>query len=99
MADLPKRADLPLMTIRTDIRRFEMLLGRYALIDVVWTLSLRDHAIAPRLLTCSSVIREPAGIEVNDLVLAHQKAIAHLAIIIAKTAQQWGGSAEIRCPQ
>jgi uncharacterized lipoprotein YmbA len=98
LAGLPKSSDKPVLTLRTDVRRFDTLPGRYALIDVVWSLNLRDEGSTRRTLTCSSVIRETAGTEFEDLVIAHQKAIASLANTIAYTAQQWHEMPKTECP-
>ena len=101
MAGLPKSADQPILSIRTDVRRFESMPGNYALIDVVWTLGLRDGgAIAGskrKSLTCSSVIREQAGEGMENLIVAHQRAVAKLADKIAATAQSWSQQPSSRC--
>ncbi|KPB49900.1 PqiC family protein [Pseudomonas tremae] len=101
MAGLPKSADQPVLSIRTDVRRFESMPGNYALIDVVWTLGLREGgAIAGskrKSLTCSSVIREQAGAGMENLIVAHQKAVSKLADKIAATAQSWTQQSSSRC--
>lgn len=86
---LPKQPGRPVLSLQTDVRRFESLPGRYALIDVVWSLRLRGEGGPARSLTCSSQIRQPASIELNSLVQAHQQAIAQLAGQIAAAAQRW----------
>lgn len=99
LAGLPKQSDEPVLSIRTDVRRFESVLGQYALIDVVWNLSLRGNGSGKRqTLTCSSVIRQPAGAGMESLVLAHQKAVSSLADSIAKTANSWARQPDSRCP-
>ncbi|MFY1667992.1 PqiC family protein [Pseudomonas sp. Pseu.R1] len=98
LAGLPKQADQPVLSIRTDVRRFESVLNQYALIDVVWNLSLRSNGAQRQNLTCSSVIRQPAGTGMENLVLAHQKAVASLANTIAKTATDWSHQTHLRCP-
>ncbi|EIK93949.1 hypothetical protein PMM47T1_24483 [Pseudomonas sp. M47T1] len=89
LAGLPKVADKPVVSLQTDVRRFDSLPGQYALIDVVWSLSQRNDGQKRRSLTCGSVIREPSGVAMNDLVLAHQKAIGQLATQIARAANSW----------
>lgn len=89
LAGLPKQADRPVLSLRTDVRRFESVLDRYALIDVVWNLSLTGNGVKRQSLTCSHVIRQPAGLGIENLVLAHQQAISTLAETIAKTANAW----------
>ncbi|CZT28751.1 membrane integrity-associated transporter subunit PqiC [Pseudomonas cerasi] len=101
MAGLPKNSDQPTLSIRTDVRRFESMPGNYALIDVVWTLGLRDAGATAgskrQSLTCSSVIREQAGEGMENLIIAHQKAVAQLADKIATTAARWTAQPGSRC--
>ena len=86
---LPKQPGRPVLSLQTDVRRFESLPGRYALIDVVWSLRQRSEGKPARSLTCSSQIRQPSGVELGSLVQAHQQAIAQLAGQIAGAAQRW----------
>lgn len=101
MAGLPKDSGQPVLSLRTDVRRFESVPGQYALIDVVWSLSLRNTGATAgnkRLnLTCSSVIREQAGLGMENLILAHQQAVSKLAQEIAGTAQSWAQNPSSRC--
>ncbi|MBI6743194.1 PqiC family protein [Pseudomonas syringae] len=101
MAGLPKNSDQPTLSIRTDVRRFESMPGNYALIDVVWTLGLREAGATAgskrQSLTCSSVIREEAGEGMENLIIAHQKAVAQLADKIAATAAGWTAQRASRC--
>ena len=102
LAGLPKQSDQPVLSVRTDVRRFESVLDQYALIDVVWNLSLRGSGAGPgtqrKTLTCSSVIRQPAAPGMENLVLAHQKAVSALAETISRTASQWARQSDARCP-
>lgn len=98
LAGLPKQSDQPVLSVRADVRRFESILDNYALIDVVWNLSLRGSDSKRQTLTCSSVIRQPAGAGMENLVLAHQKAVSSLADIISKTANDWARQPNSRCP-
>lgn len=104
LAGLPKQSDEPVLSIRTDVRRFESVLDHYALIDVVWNLSLRGNGNGNgngskrQTITCSSIIRQPAGTGMESLVLAHQKAVSDLADTIARTANQWARQTNSRCP-
>jgi uncharacterized protein len=100
LAGLPKQSDQPVLSIRTDVRRFESVIGQYALIDVVWNLSLRNNGNTAQrqTLTCSSVIRQPAGMGMENLVVAHQKAVSNLADVIARTATGWARQPGTRCP-
>lgn len=102
LAGLPKQTDQPVLSVRADVRRFESVQDQYALIDVVWNLSLRGGSAEPgtkrQTLTCSSIIRQPAGIGMENLVIAHQKAVSTLADAIARTATQWARQSGARCP-
>jgi uncharacterized lipoprotein YmbA len=98
LAGLPKTSGLPILSLQTDVRRFDSLPGQYALIDVVWSISLRGDGEKRRSLTCSSVIRQPAGPQVHDLVVAHQQAIGQLASVIAGTARSWSKQRGTGCP-
>ncbi|RBH59040.1 MULTISPECIES: PqiC family protein [Pseudomonas] len=98
LAGLPKAQGLATLFLQTDVRRFDSLPGRYALIDVVWSISLRGDGEKRRSLTCSSVIRQSAGPQVQDLVLAHQQAIGQLASIIAGAARSWSTLQDTGCP-
>lgn len=89
LAGLPKQADQPVLSLRTDVRRFESVLDQYALIDVVWNLSLVGNGAKRHSLTCSHVVRQPAGLGLENLVLAHQQAISTLAETIVRTANDW----------
>ncbi|MCF5705686.1 hypothetical protein GIV19_00095 [Pseudomonas syringae] len=99
MAGIPKNSDQPILSIRTDVRRFESVPGSYALIDVVWTLTQRDTTAGSKRtnLTCSSVIREQAGTGMESLIVAHQKSVARLAEKIAGTAERWAQQPTARC--
>jgi uncharacterized lipoprotein YmbA len=98
LAGLPKQADQPVLSLRTDVRRFESILDQYALIDVVWNLSLAGNGVKRQNLTCSSVIRQPAGLGMENLVLAHQQAVSTLADTISRTANDWARQGSARCP-
>ncbi|KNC15983.1 MULTISPECIES: PqiC family protein [unclassified Pseudomonas] len=89
LAGLPKDAQKPVLSVQTDVRRFDSLPGQYALVDVVWSLGMRGGAQPRRTLTCASQIRETAGVELSSLVVAHQRIIDQLAKQIATTARQW----------
>lgn len=100
LSGLPKNAGQPVVSLQADVRRFDTVPGQYALVDVVWSLSRRgDGDIKRTTLTCASVVRQNAGVDLNSLVLAHQHAIADLAARIAGTARQWADNPAIGCPQ
>ncbi|MEA9976839.1 MULTISPECIES: PqiC family protein [unclassified Pseudomonas] len=95
---LPKVPGRPVISLQTDVRRFDSIPGQYALIDVVWSISRRLDTEQRRSLTCSSTLRQPAGIQVQDVVMAHQQVIAQLAAIIAVTARKWAQDPGVGCP-
>ena len=99
LAGLPGRADRALLSLRTDVRRFDSLPGRHAALDVVWSLEFSSRDQQTRALTCASVIHQQASSEVDSLVLAHQRAIGVLADRIAGTARQWVLDEEAVCPE
>ncbi|WP_397448756.1 membrane integrity-associated transporter subunit PqiC [Pseudomonas sp. NA-150] len=98
LAGLPKAPGVAILSLQTDVRRFDTVPGQYALIDVVWSISRRNEGDARRSLTCSSVIRQSAGAGVQSVVLAHQQAIATLATTIAGTAQRFAQGTGVGCP-
>lgn len=98
LAGLPGNAVQPVVIVRTDVRRFDSLPGMHAALDVVWSLELGNHQPPRPALTCASAISQPATVEVDSLVLAHQRAIDQLAEKIASTARQWVGSGATVCP-
>ena len=98
LAGLPKAPNLPIISLQTDVRRFDSVPGHYALVDVVWSLSRTQQGDARRSLTCSSVIRQPAGAGIPQVVMAHQQAIDQLASIIAGTVQRFAQGTAVACP-
>ena len=98
LAGLPGRTDKPLLSLRTDVRRFDSLPGHHAALDVVWSLEISGRGPQKRALTCASVIHEQAGNDVDSLVLAHQRAISMLADSIAGAARQWTHDPKSECP-
>ncbi|MGV8918900.1 MAG: PqiC family protein [Pseudomonas sp.] len=98
LAGLPKAPGVQIVSLQTDVRRFDSVPGQYALVDVVWSISRRKEGDTRRSLTCSSVIRQPAGAGVQDVVLAHQQAIGKLATIIAGTVQKFVQGGGAGCP-
>jgi uncharacterized lipoprotein YmbA len=98
LAGMPKSTGMPIVSVQTDVRRFDSLPGNYALVDVVWSLALRDAGQQRRTLTCSSVLRETAGTPIESLVLAHQHLIAQLATRMASTAKGFAAREGAVCP-
>lgn len=95
---LPKALGRPVISLQTDVRRFDSVPGQYALIDVIWSLSWRMGSEPRRSLTCSSTLRQPAGVQVQDVIMAHQHLIAQLSAVVAETARKWAQDPSVGCP-
>lgn len=90
LAGLPKSKQRPILSVQIEVQRFDSLPGQYVLMDAVWSLRLHGEGDQPaRTLTCSSRLSQPASLELNNLVLAHQKVLDQLADVIAKMADDW----------
>ncbi|PCC99220.1 membrane integrity-associated transporter subunit PqiC [Halopseudomonas pelagia] len=98
LAGLPGNPGEPVLSVRTDVRRFDSLPGRHAALDVVWNIELSNIPSQHRSLTCASLIIEPTDLELSNLVLAHQLAIGKLADDISGTARRWFASGVAGCP-
>jgi len=98
LAGLSKDSQRPVLSVQTEVRRFDSLPGKYALVDVVWSLGLRGDGQPRRTLTCASQVRQSAGVELKSLVLAHQHLIDQLAKTIADTANIWVSGTSNTCP-
>ncbi|WP_263264200.1 PqiC family protein [Pseudomonas sp. RIT-PI-S] len=99
VAGLPRAPGVAVLSLRTDVRRFETVLGQYALVDVVWSLGLSDPGTPQRRsLTCSTLLRQDSSGGLNELVLAHQQLIDRLAMTIAGTINHWVNDHTSTCP-
>jgi uncharacterized lipoprotein YmbA len=99
IAGMPRTPGLALLTLRTDVRRFETVPGQYALVDVVWSLGLATPSNSGRRnLTCSTLLRQNSTGSLNDLVLVHQQLIDKLAMAISGTANRWVADPAGGCP-
>ncbi|SDS83173.1 hypothetical protein SAMN05216198_2901 [Halopseudomonas litoralis] len=96
LAGLPANPERPVMSIRTDVRRFDSLPGSHTALDVVWSLELKNSQ-KQRALTCASQINEPATTEVASLVQAHQRSIGKLAEEIAGAARKLAQDGNTTC--
>lgn len=81
------------VSVRLDVQRFDSIPGQYALLDVKWRLRQGGTGAQP-LQTCRTVLRSPAGVGIDALVLAHQQNIQRLAAVINQAADR--GKAQ--CP-
>lgn len=98
LSGLPGNPDEPVLTVRTDVRRFDSVPGSHIALDVVWNIELSTTASQDSSLTCASVITEPTDLALDNLVLAHQHAISRLADEISNTARRWSASDIADCP-
>ena len=97
LSGLPGNPGQPVLTVRTDVRRFDSLPGSHAALDVVWSLSFSNSPAHSHSLTCASTITEPANGGLDSLVTAHQRAIGKLAEEIAGTARGWFEQRDAGC--
>ncbi|WP_407309157.1 membrane integrity-associated transporter subunit PqiC [Pseudomonas sp. nanlin1] len=98
LAGLPKAPGREVLSVQAEVRRFDSLPGQYALLDVVWSLGLRGNDQPRQTLTCASQLRQPAGVELESLVLAHQVLIDRLSKTIADTSRAWAQGGVNGCP-
>ncbi len=96
-AGVARDSGLQNVSIQVDMRRLEMVPGRYALIEAVWSLRNTGGAGPRRSLSCTSVIRQEATAEMGALVLAHQQLIRELSVRIVQTVIPWMASSDYAC--
>ncbi|MBA1243297.1 PqiC family protein [Pseudomonas japonica] len=75
-------------SLRVDVQRFDLVPGRYALLDVKWRLRtkrLTDSATTE--LNCQGIMQSPAGESVDDLVTAQQANVQAIAAMISEFTQ------------
>ncbi|WP_442964402.1 ABC-type transport auxiliary lipoprotein family protein [Pseudomonas sp. KNUC1026] len=92
-----KPQGVPVLSVRADVRRFDSPPGEYALIDVVWSITLSGEQ--PRSLTCGSHLRVPSQASLASVVLAHQQAIGQLAEAIAGSGRALANAPQAGCPR
>ena len=97
LAGLPGNPAQPVVSVRTDVRRFDSLPGSHTALDVVWSLELKNSQ-KQRTLTCASRINEPATTDVASLVQAHQRSIGKLAEEMAGVARALVENDMAACP-
>lgn len=97
LAGLAKDPRRPVLSVQVEVRRFETLPGRYALIDALWSVAFRAPDQSPRTLTCASLIQQSADARLSNVVLAHQQLIEQLATRIANQADVWVKDASQTC--
>lgn len=95
---LPKPKGTSSLRIKLDVRRFDSQLGGNATIEASWTLRSGDGD-AGAVTACASSVSEPAGSSYDDLVQAHQRALATLASRIAEAARGVAAGSAGSCPR
>jgi uncharacterized lipoprotein YmbA len=75
------------VSLRVQIQRFDLVPGRYALLEAKWRLrtALPDREL--RELHCQTVLQVPAGGAVEDLVTAQQRNLEKLAAMITESSR------------
>lgn len=81
------------LSVRLDVQRLDSIPGQYALIDVKWRLRDLEAGDKP-MVHCRSALKTAAGLNINDIVIAHQKNLQRLAAEISQAASTTVG----RCP-
>ncbi|MGC1333262.1 PqiC family protein [Pseudomonas sp.] len=71
-------------SLRVDVQRFDLVPGRYALIDVKWRLRTGRADDDTRMqVSCQSVLQTPSGDSVEELVQAQQGNVEKIASMIS----------------
>lgn len=83
------------MTLRIEVQRFDLVPGQYALLDARWRMRAGQSGDqSSNELICQTVLQQPSGAAVEDLVMAQQANLRKLAIIVSD-ANRAGAQ---RCP-
>lgn len=82
VSGLPRTADA--LRVKVEVRRFESVPGSHALLEADWSLA---RGANPQRLLCRSEQRVSAGVGIDSLVQAHQRALQALAGEIATAAR------------
>ena len=97
IAGLPRPIAQPVLRLKLEVRRFDSVQGKYALLDADWSLSLKDNQTEPRLF-CHSELRKVArGNDHASVVRGHQQIVEALAVQISDTARSWANSPLAAC--
>ncbi|WP_341520190.1 PqiC family protein [Pseudomonas sp. G.S.17] len=83
------------MTLRIEVQRFDLVPGQYALLDARWRMRAGQSTDQnSNELICQTILQQPSGAAVEDLVMAQQANLRKLAIIVSD-ANRAGAT---RCP-
>lgn len=95
---LPKPKGTSSLRVKVDVRRFDSQLGGNATVEASWTIR-GGEGDAGAVTACASSVSEPAGASYDDLVQAHQRALATLAGRIAEAARGVAAGSVGACPR
>lgn len=83
----------PVWRIQVDVRRFDSIAGKEALVESTWR--VRPVNFQAPMLLCSTRVTVPvSGSDAQAIVNAHQQAAAQLALTIASALRAGGRSAQ-----
>jgi uncharacterized lipoprotein YmbA len=85
----------PVYRIQLHIRRFESVLGSYALISAAWSVHGKGGKHA---LDCAETVKQPVGSGYSALVRGHQQALRILARHMAVAVQDLASGNDAACP-
>lgn len=92
---LPHAGSGHVFRIKLDVRRFESMPGRYALVSAAWSVRGED---AKRALECTTTAKQPVADGYAALVQGHQQALASLSGDIATVVRQLAAGGSAACP-
>lgn len=71
-------------SLRVDVQRFDLVPGRYALLEVKWRLRTAGEVGDDRIeLNCQASLQAPSGETIEELVQAQQGNVQRLALLIS----------------
>jgi uncharacterized lipoprotein YmbA len=89
-------AAVPVYRIQVEVRRFESVVGSYALIEADWNIARRD-ATSGSALVCHSRVSQPVEAGYAALAVGHQHALADIGTRIALAVRSVAAGAAA-CP-
>lgn len=94
-------AGKPRLRIKLDVQRFDSQPGQYVLLAGTWSVRQRDalhHASAAPTVVCTDSVREAVDAGYPALVAGHQRALATVAMHIARAARAVAEGQTAPCP-
>jgi len=83
----------PVYRVSVNVQRFESWPGSHALIDAVWSVRAVGSQV---VMTCRSVVNQPATGSYDALVDAHRQAVQQIATQIAAAIEALGAAPQVR---